>query len=828
MQSKILFAMEYLYNTFYQFLSRINTDFVRYLYPKIRWKNRLITIAGAKGLFLLLFISLPVLPAAQQQYKQTVRGVVIEKNTQESLPGAAVIVSSGGNEIGAITNEKGEFSISGIPVGRCNITVSMLGFTPYVSNNVLIYSGKETVLEIVLEENPFALEEVTVTPKVDKEQPLNKMAIVSSRLLSSEEAIRYAGTFAGDPARMVAGFAGVIAANDTRNDIVIRGNSPMGLLWRLDGFEIPNPNHFGAMGGTGGPLGMLNNNQLANSDFYTGAYPAEFGNATSGVFDLRLRNGNNQKHEFLFSAGMNGFELGAEGPISKKTGASYMINGRYSFLAIMEAMGVDFTGGGGGVPEYEDLSAKINLPLKNGNLSWITMLGASRISSESDLTDSTEWAVGERGQYMTMKNKQLFTGLNYTHRLSTSTRLENRLSYQLFRQEISQDEFVYPSMEVLPNAFIANTKEERASWQTTLNHRLNAKHLIKSGIGADIYFSEIYTYHNDFTWDKAKILNDYKGNSTLLKAFAQWQYRHNTFSMTPGIYGQVYTLNSDYSVEPRIGFKWDASPQTSFSLGSGLHSQLQPRMVYMYQVDGIVKSKNLKMSKSWQSVLGYSQKLGTGMHLKTEVYYQSLFDIPVIPDTPEESILNFGDDFYNNWNYVFVNEGTGRNYGIELTLEKFFDKSYYFLITASLYDSKYKGYDKIERNTKFSGNYAFNGLFGYEWTIGTNRLLSVNTKTAYVGGKRYVPLTVTATDAEGYEYDYTQAYTKKLSDYFRLDLNINLKVNQKRCSVEGFVEITNITNHQNVWMKYYNASRNKEEYIYQYGIFPVGGCRIYF
>ena len=776
----------------------------------------------------MLSLSLPISLSAQKQFEQTVRGIVVEKNTQESLPGAAVVVSFGGKEIGAITNDKGEFSISGIPVGRCNITVSMLGFTPYKSNNVLIYSGKETVMEIVLEENPFVLEEVTVTPKVDKEQPLNKMAVVSSRLLSSEEANRYAGTFAGDPARMVAGFAGVVAANDTRNDIVIRGNSPMGLLWRLDGFDIPNPNHFGAMGGTGGPIGMLNNNQLANSDFYTGAFLAEFGNATSGVFDLRLRNGNNQKHEFLFSAGMNGFELGAEGPISKKTGASYMINGRYSFLGLMEAMGIDFTGGGGGIPEYEDLSAKINLPLKNGNLSWVTMLGASRISSETDLSDTTEWAEGERGQYMTMKNKQMFTGLNYTHRFSASTRLENRLSYQLFRQEIFQDEFVYPSMEVFSDAFIAKTKEGRAAWQTTLNHRVNAKHLIKSGVGAEVYMSEIYTFQNDFTWEKAKILNDYKGNSTLLKAFAQWQYRHNKFSMTPGIYGQVYTLNSDYSIEPRIGFKWEASPLTSFSLGSGLHSQLQPRMVYLYQEDGFVKNKNLKMSKSWQSVLGYNQKLGAGMHLKTEVYYQSLFDIPVIPDTPEESILNFGDDFYNNWSYVFVNEGTGRNYGVELTLEKFFDKNYYFLLTASLYESKYKGYDKIERNTKFSGNYAFNGLFGYEWKIGTNRLLSVNTKAAYVGGKRYVPLTFSATEAEGYDYDYAQAYTKKLSDYFRIDLNINLKINQKHCSIEGFVEVTNITNHKNVWLKYYNSSRNKEEYIYQYGLFPVGGCRIYF
>jgi hypothetical protein len=297
--------------------------------------------------------------------------------------------------------------------------------------------------------------------------------------------------------------------------------------------------------------------------------------------------------------------------------------------------------------------------------------------------------------------------------------------------------------------------------------------------------------------------------------------------MTPGIYGQVYTLNSDYTVEPRIGFKWDASSQSSFSLGNGLFSQLQPRQVYFFEEAGIKKNEKLKMSKSWQTVAGYQQKLNAGMHLKTEIYYQSLFNIPVIRDIPEESILNFGDDFYNQWDYAFVNKGTGRNYGIEMTLEKFFDKQYYFLLTASLFDSKYRGYDKVERSTKYSGNYAFNALFGYEWKIGTKSLVSVNTKMAYVGGKRLVPLSVTVTDSS-FEYDYTKAYNEKLPDYFRLDLNLNMKNNFKSLSIEWFFEVTNITNHQNIWQKYFNASRNKEEYIYQYGVFPVGGCRVYF
>jgi hypothetical protein len=494
-------------------------------------------------------------------------------------------------------------------------------------------------------------------------------------------------------------------------------------------------------------------------------------------------------------------------------------------LAALEAMGVDFTGGGGGIPEYQDLCAKINLPLKTGNLSWITLLGASQISAKSDFDDPDEgWVAGERGQVMKMENRQLFTGVNYTHRFSASTRLENRFSYQLFGQKVVQDEYEYPSTTILPQyASRLNCREDRFSWQSTLNHRGSAKSLIRGGVGADVYMSDVKTI-----WE-TDVLNDYDGSSTLLKAFAQWQYRFsNTFSMTPGIYAQTYTLNNDYAIEPRIGFKWDASPKSSFTFGSGLFSQLQPRQVYFYEDNGVVQNKNLEMSKSWQTVVGYQQKIGTGMHLKTEAYYQSLFNIPVIADIPEESILNFGDDFYNQWDYIFVNDGTGRNYGVEITLEKFFNKQYYFLLTASIFDAKYKALDGVERNSKFAGNYAFNGLFGYEWKVGKkNNLLSVNTKAAYVGGKRFIPLSINSTNNQ-FDYDYTQAYTQKLPDYFRLDLNINMKVNYQRWSIEWFAEINNITNHQNVWMKYFNATRNKEEFIYQYGLMPMGGCRVYF
>lgn len=158
----------------------------------------------------------------------------------------------------------------------------------------------------------------------------------------------------------MANYTGVVYAGDSRNDIVIRGNSPMGLLWRLDGVEIPNPNHFAALGTTGGAISIINNNLLTNSDFFTGAFPAEYGNATDGVFDLKLRSGNNENREYVFQVGLNGFELGAEGPFSKNAEASYLINYRYSTYALLHAIGIE-TGEGSSTPFYQDLPFKLDL-----------------------------------------------------------------------------------------------------------------------------------------------------------------------------------------------------------------------------------------------------------------------------------------------------------------------------------------------------------------------------------------------------------------------------------------------------------------------------------
>ncbi|PIP55042.1 MAG: TonB-dependent receptor, partial [Bacteroidetes bacterium CG23_combo_of_CG06-09_8_20_14_all_32_9] len=331
-----------------------------------------------KLFFVFVFFYVLIPNVSSQNFVQNIRGVVIDKQSQSPMPDVNIMVLNSSPVIGTTTDINGKFVLSKIHIGRVGVQFSFIGYNQIVINNLVLTSGKELILNISMEETVNVLKDITIISQRDKENPLNKMATVSARSFSIDETNRYAGTI-GDPSRMAANFAGVSIAGDSRNDIIIRGNSPTGLLWRLDGINIPNPNHFGSLGTTGGPVSILNNNLLDNSDFMTGAFPAEYGNALSGAFDLRLRTGNNEDSEFMGQIGFNGFELGAEGPFCKNRKGSYLVNYRYSTLGVMEAFGIKF--GYSSIPQYQDISFKVDIPTTGTKYGRFTLFGIGGLSN---------------------------------------------------------------------------------------------------------------------------------------------------------------------------------------------------------------------------------------------------------------------------------------------------------------------------------------------------------------------------------------------------------------------------------------------------------------
>ena len=308
-----------------------------------------------KLIAVISLVFFPLLLCAQ--ITQTIRGKVMDKESQYPLDGATVRLLEAPNTI-VISAADGKFRMENVPVGRHSIEIEYTFYKTRIIP-VIVTAGKEIILAISMEDAFTEIEgSVEITAK-KKGELNNDMASVSGKSFSVEETDRYAGS-RSDPARMASNFAGVQGADDSRNDIVVRGNSPSGVLWRVEGIDIPNPNHFAISGTSGGPVSVLNNKTMANSDFFTAAFPAEYGNSTAGVFDLKLKNGNNEKHEFTGQFGFLGTEAMAEGPLSKKTGASYLFAYRYSTVSMFSLLGIDI--GTSAVPKYQDLSFKFNFP----------------------------------------------------------------------------------------------------------------------------------------------------------------------------------------------------------------------------------------------------------------------------------------------------------------------------------------------------------------------------------------------------------------------------------------------------------------------------------
>ena len=570
-------------------------------------------------LFGLVILSLIGFAQDQQNYTQTIRGTIIDKVTQMPLPGASIIIQGSNPIIGTTSDSDGEFKFDNIEVGRISLQVSFIGFNQANYNNLLLTTGNELVLNIELEEQAFMTEEVVVKAEERKDETINKMATVSARSFTVEETEKYAGSL-GDPSRMASNFAGVSMVNDSRNDIIIRGNSPSGVLWRLDGVEIPNPNHFGATGTTGGPVSMLNNNLLTNSDFFTSAFPAEYGNAMSGVFDLKMRSGNNQKREYVGQVGFNGFELGAEGPLSKNGKGSYLTNYRYSTLGLMKTMGLNM-GTGAAIPQYQDLTFKIDLPgTKLGRFSLIGIGGLSYIElndSEKDPKDDDQSYIGG-GVDLNYGSDMGVLGLSHLIFFNETTRLKSYLSVQSSRATTAIDSLKFNSEgEYITGSnykfYDSKFSEIKYSASTHLKKKFNSRNNAVVGVYYELY---------DVSYlDSAKVIEpgfdgfrknyDIKGQIPIIRGYVQWQHKFsNNLTLNSGLYSQYVEKSNEATLEPRLGVKYKLTEKQSISAGYGLHSQMPSRIYYFAQTrldDGsyIQTNTNLKLSKSHQMVLGY-------------------------------------------------------------------------------------------------------------------------------------------------------------------------------------------------------------------------------
>lgn len=756
-----------------------------------------------------------------QNNKQNIRGTIIDKFSQSPIIGASVQIVNNAISKGTQTDVNGHYVLTALTPNRYEIKISFVGYKDALIPNVVVTSGKEVILDVTMEEDLRLLNEVVVKAS-NKANTVNNLASISARTFSMEEVNRYAGG-RSDPARLAANFAGVSAPDDSRNDIVIRGNSPVGVLWRIDGMNVTNPNHFASVGTTGGAVSALNTNLLKSSDFFTSAWPSEYGNAISGVFDLGFRNGNSQKRETTVQAGViTGLEATTEGPINKEKGSSYLVGYRYALAGVAQAVGVDI--GTTATPSYSDLSFKLNSGnTKFGKFSMFGILASSSISIAGGNTGSLYG--GKDGN--DLSSKIGIVGLNHFKQLTKNAYLSSTIGLNYS----STDQVNYGSDRVTNEYYSKeenNVAKTGYNFSTSYNTKINSRLFVKIGvqdelIGLNLFYRTKQNINADW-----KQIWDYDSYTNLTQAYAHAKYSFSDkLTLNAGLHSQYFFLNKSTSLEPRLGLKYDLTPNSTLSFGYGLHAQMQPINVYFLQSQNTDNSysynnKNLDFTKSHHLVLGYDLQPFKDWRLKAEAYYQYLYDVPVNTFSSTYSMLNTGASFKTDLEDNLTNAGTGKNYGVELTIEKFFSKGYYALFTSSLYDSKYKGSDDVEHNTAFNGKYVVNLLAGKEWTIGNRNKLSLDFKYTNAGGRAYTPIDLTASNTAGREVLSTNAYSAFYDNYFRMDLKAGYTINsaKRKLSQTISLDVQNVTNHKNVFSQSYNGGSKSIQTTYQLGLFP--------
>ncbi len=731
--------------------------------------------------FILLSAILNISNSAySQNLTQTIKGKVFDSETQISLPGATIIVVGSDPLRGTSTNADGFFRLEKVPVGRVTLQINFLGYESRYISDLLVGSGKEVVLNIPLKESFTTLAEVLVRPDIKKDEAINKMATLSARTFSVEEAQRYAGGFE-DPSRLASSLAGVTPSTVDNNEIVIRGNAAKGILWRIDGVEIPAPNHLAGLYSGGGINMMFSTNMLANSDFFTGAFPAEYGNALSGVFDLNLRTGNSDKRETTLQFGSYGVELATEGPFIKGKRASYLVDYRYSTFGILENLLPQVTG----LPTSSDLSLKLNFPTKKaGVFSLWSINGKSKIKFDPK-TDSTEWKTNYDNYQYDIHYDLTASGLNHRKIIGDKSYLFSSVSYSATRYTY-QSTYLRPNLTFIPVAD-QNEVNSELSLYSYLNHKFNSRHTNRTGITIRrlAYNYDVKTNSNVAVSDSTDYFVDNKGATSSFRFYSQSKYYLlENLLVNADLHLYYFNLNNDYSIEPRLGIKWNFKPTQSLSFAYGKHSRLEPLRTYLMEVettDGWSNlNKNLGITKAHHFVLGYDWNLSNFTHMKIEPYYQILCDVPVIPDS-SFSMINYKNDMF--FSSKLTNEGTGRNIGVDVTFEHFLKDGFYYLFTASVFDSKYTGGDGVERNTRYNQNYVLNLLAGKEWQVRKNNIFSLNGKFTILGGQRYAP--VDENKSVQYQfvvYDDSKIYEEQSPTNYYLDFSINYRINKAKSS----------------------------------------------
>jgi hypothetical protein len=760
----------------------------------------------------IIFLYLISFNAIAQKHFQTIYGQVLDKQTKTPLPGATILVENSNPKLVASTDENGNFVLNQVPIGRQILNITYIGYLPQKSDAIVLTSAKSVTLKIELSYGSINADEVIISANKNAFEPLNELSVVSTRSFTAEETERMpAGV--NDPGRVALSYPGVQRGpDDTENQIVVRGNSPIGILWRLEGVDMPNPNHFAVVGSSGGGVSVFSAQLLAKSDFSTGGFAAEYGNALSGAFDVQFRHGDMQKREHRAKIGILGLDFATEGPIKNGT-SSYLVNYRYSTLGLLGKMGF-YLVGERVTNDFQDLS--FNLVFKKKK-SISTIFGIGGLSEERYLpvengvdrnkNRSSEWEDRVKPSNMGA------LGYTYTYMPDNKTYIKAVVALVGSDQIRNSDtldlqnvRFRYNSERYLDKRLVASVAYSK---------RISEKFWIKTGIIANQIFYDFFKEtqarlnQQDINQRQVNVSVKGDGNSQMLQQYVQTTYKISSkVSLNAGMHFLEFLTNKTGSVEPRVSMQYAPNTSSKLSFAYGRHGRILPMMTYFF-ADSTGKNINLNLKpiKSDHLIAAFHHYTQSRMRLSLEAYYQSIFNVPISADvTSNYWLLNYSSDFPE---FQVKSQGLGRNKGIDLAIEKQFSNSYFFLATFSVLDSKFKANDGLWHNSRFNTRFSSSYTFGKEFPFKNGNILQIGGRYLFSGGFRYTPFDPIKSKEKGqYVGDQTKENEGQVAPFQRLDTRIAYRFNGEKTSGNISLDFQNATNRLNATNIAYDSAKN--------------------
>lgn len=766
-----------------------------------------------RGLLIVLLLLSGALSSFSQTLSSSVSGVVRDNISRKGVEGALVYLSGKNDTLSVVTDSQGRFTLNDVGIGRYILSVHSLGFESD-EQEVLVITGKVAVVEFYLHEKITELETLTIQGR-----PTNN-ADPGTISLPIEKVMRMPANFF-DPVRMLSSYPGVVATNDQANNIVVKGNSPTGLLWRLNGMDIVNPNHLANAGtfndkptANGGGVNILSAQMLDRTDFYAGSMPARYGNLTSAALDMTLRTGNTARREYTAQASLIGLDFAAEGPVGKNNNASYLANYRYSTVGLLSQMGVNF---GDEKIDFQDFSFHVNTKAgERGSLSFFGFGGISHNVFNAK-EDQAEWEVDKDRFTIKYSNETYALGtrfdlpmkkaLSFSSGVTISGNDQVRTASSIATPQLPMQRSSYSSWRRLVSGFGALT----ARWSSRVSAEV--------GVMVNHYEDRLM---NDEVLPAQTISVNGGASSFLTQPYAQVNLRAGKFTANLG--GRYMSSSfGTSSFDPRINLQYQLVPASNISLTFGQLSQMLAPGIYLMPQNS-VSARDFLRRKFVE--LGHMIQFDN-WKLNSSVFYHD-YDNVLVSLNNNFSVLNYVEGIVTE---SLAPVGTGSNKGVTVQAERSFVSGFYLLSGASVYKSVYTAEDGVERPTKFDGKYSLMITGGREWNKRVkenNRSFGIHARMLYMGGLRDTPIDENLSRGLGVTTYLADTYANSLKDYMRFDLRLSWRKDKRNYTRTIALDVQNVAGIRNEAYQYYDAFQGKVVTQYQVGFIPVLVYRVDF